>query len=184
MPQQDEPIIVVRYDPAWPLEFRRIAKGIRGRLGPTALRIDHVGSTSVVGLDAKPIIDVQVSVGRLDPLNAFRRPLEQIGYRFQGANPDLSKRFFLGPTDQRRTHVHVRVAGCFDEQFNLLFRDFLRSHPTEAAEYAREKWRLAEQHRNDREGYVRAKEPTIWRLTRSAHDWLQTAAWSAGPSDA
>lgn len=184
MTEPTDPIVIVPYDPAWPNEFRAIAAGLREALGSKAVRIDHVGSTAVVGLDAKPVIDIQISVLGLEPFNDFRIPLERLGYRYRSRNPDLSKRFFDGPVGQRSIHVHVRVAGGFDEQFNLLFRDYLRSHPAEALDYAREKWRLAEMYRHDREGYVRAKEPTVWRLARAAHDWLQATAWAPGPSDA
>jgi GrpB-like predicted nucleotidyltransferase (UPF0157 family) len=179
-----DPIVVVAYDPAWPGEFRAIGAGIRAALGPLALRIDHVGSTSVPGLDAKPVIDVQVSVEALEPRERFRVPLEALGYLHVPDNPELTKRFFKQRPGERQTHIHVRVQGTFDEQLNLLFRDFLRTHREAAREYAQVKWRLAEQFRNDREGYVRAKEPTVWGLLQRAHTWSQDTGWAPGPSDA
>jgi len=180
----EEPIILVPYDPAWPDEFREIGASLRAALGATARRIDHVGSTSVPGLDAKPVIDVQISVERLLPADRYLGPLEAIRYRFYPGNTDQTKRFFLGPLGGRATHVHVRVAGSFDEQLNLLLRDYLRNHADAAADYARVKWSLSETFRHDRVGYVRAKEPTIWSLLRRAHDWAQAGGWSPGPSDA
>ncbi len=177
------PIVVVEYDPVWPEEFRRLAAALRSALGPTAVRIDHVGSTSVPGLAAKPVIDIQVSVRDLHPEGAYAQPLERLGYRLQPDNPDRSKRFFDGPLEGPATHLHVRTAGGFDEQLNLLFRDYLRSHPEPAHEYARAKRELAARFRDDRPGYVRAKEPIVWALLRAAHDWAQSTGWRAGATD-
>jgi len=179
----EEPIVVVAYDPKWPEEFREVGRRLRSALGTVALRIDHVGSTAVPGLDAKPVIDVQVSVASLEPETAYHRPLESLRFRFHRDNSDRTKRFFLGPEGERRIHVHVRRAGSFDEQLNLLLRDYLRAHAESAKDYARVKWSLAETFRNDREGYVRAKEPTVWSLLRKAHDWAQESGWTPGPSD-
>ena len=179
----EDPIVIVPYDVRWPETFRWVGAQLRSVLGATALRIDHVGSTSIPGLDAKPVIDVQVSVATLVPEKPYREPLESIGFRWQRENPDRSKRFFREPLGEHRTHLHVREAGSFDEQLNLLLRDYLRTHRPAATEYARVKWGLAEQFRNDREGYVRAKEPTVWSILRQAHDWAQETAWRPGPSD-
>jgi GrpB-like predicted nucleotidyltransferase (UPF0157 family) len=180
----DEPIIIQPYEARWVEEFRQIGRRLRATLGPLALRIDHVGSTSVPGLDAKPIIDIQVSVGRLEPSDPYRRPLEKLGFEFRAENPDRTKRFFRQPAGTRGIHVHVRPAGSFDEQLNLLLRDYLRTHSDAAKEYAQVKWTLAARFRDDREGYVRAKEPTIWALLVKAHDWAQGFGWSPAPSDA
>jgi GrpB-like predicted nucleotidyltransferase (UPF0157 family) len=178
------PIVIETADPRWPQEFRTIASRLRTALGPTALRIDHVGSTAVPGLDAKPVIDIQVSVARLDPDELFRRPLESLGYVLHADNPDRTKRFFGPPPGTRPVHIHVRCAGSFDEQLNLLLRDYLRTHAEAGREYAQRKWELAERFRTDREGYVRAKEPTIWSILVRAHDWAQSSGWAPGSSDA
>ncbi|HYA70746.1 MAG TPA: GrpB family protein [Thermoplasmata archaeon] len=180
----EDPIAIFPYDPAWPEVFRRIGGRLRSVLGTMALRIDHIGSTSVPGLDAKPVIDVQLSVAALVPELPYLRPLESLGYRWYRENPDRSKRFFREPEGEPRTHLHVREVGSFDEQLNLLLRDYLRTHPDAAAEYARVKWSLAEKFQNDRDGYVRAKEPTVWLLLSRAHDWAQATGWRPGPTDA
>ena len=179
----EDPIVVVPADPQWPAEFREIATRLRAALGPVALRIDHVGSTAVPGLDAKPVIDVQVSVASLEPDDPYRRPLERLGFEFHEANPDRSKRFFREPRGSRRVHLHLRVAGSFDEQLNLLLRDYLRSDAGARDEYARAKRALASAFREDRDGYVQAKEPVVWSLLLRAHDWLQATGWSPGRTD-
>lgn len=179
-----DPIVVVRADPRWADEFKAIGAELRRGLGDVAVRVDHVGSTAVAGLDAKPVIDIQLSVRRLEPEGPFRRRLEGLGYELGGREMDRSQRIFREPRGSRRVHLHVRAAGGFDEQLNLLFRDFLRSHGDAAREYARVKHELADRFRNDRDGYVQAKEPTVWRLLLLAHTWLQETGWTPGPSDA
>lgn len=181
--EAEAPIIIVPYDPRWAGEFREIGGLLRDALRAVALRIDHVGSTSVPGLDAKPVIDIQISVAALDPETPFRDPIAALGYRFRPQNPDRTKRFFVEPEGGRPTHVHVREFGSFDERLNLLFRDYLRTHAEVAREYARVKWDLSAKFRDDRDGYVRAKEPTVWSILRGAHDWSQETGWRPGPSD-
>jgi GrpB-like predicted nucleotidyltransferase (UPF0157 family) len=178
------PVEIVAYDPAWPVRFAELGRDLRAGLGEVALRIDHVGSTSVPGLAAKPIIDIQVSVADLEPLAAYRLPLERLGYVYRADNPERTKRYFREPPGRRRTHVHVRRAGSFSEQWALLFRDYLRAHVEVAAEYAAVKRRLALRFRNDRRAYVDAKGPLLWEIIRKADAWAQVQGWLPGPSDA
>ncbi len=179
-----DPIVVVPYDPAWAEEFRRYGRALRTALGSRAVRIDHVGSTAVPGLEAKPVVDIQISVPALEPVEAIARPLAGLGYVWEEGNPDRVRRAFHWPPGERRHHLYARAVGSFDEQLNLLFRDFLRTHPGDAREYGSTKRGLAERYRDDRDGYVRAKEPTVWAMLRRAHDWAQATGWTPGPSDA
>jgi len=156
---------------------------MRSALGDVALRIDHIGSTAVPGLDAKPIIDIQISVADFDPLDAFRLPLEGIGYVFRSDNPERTKRYFRESPGHPRTHVHVRRSGSWAEQFALLFRDFLREHVEEARRYAALKHSLAALHRTERERYTEAKEPYIWELMWRADRWSQDVGWCVGAPD-
>jgi GrpB-like predicted nucleotidyltransferase (UPF0157 family) len=176
-------VVVVPYDPHWPDLFGQVGSTLRDALGKTALRIDHIGSTAVRGLDAKPIIDVQISVVAFEPLAAYRSPLEQLGYVFRADNPERTKRYFREAPGQRRTHIHVRRAGSWAEQFALLFRDYLRAHPDDARAYTTLKYRLAEQYRDARHTYSDAKTPFIWDLMKHADAWSQTVGWEPGPTD-
>lgn len=178
-----EKIIITPYDPEWPRMFARLGASLRNALGDVALRIDHIGSTSIPGLAAKPIIDVQISVASFDPLHAYRIPLESVGFVWRADNPELTKRYFRERPGDRRTHIHVRRAGSFSEQFPLLFRDYMRAHPEDAARYASLKCRLADESGANRQGYVDAKGPFIWETIRKADDWAQTIGWLPGPSD-
>ena len=172
------------YDADWPRRFRLLAGGMRAALGETALRIDHIGSTSVPGLAAKPIVDMQISVAAFEPLDAFRVPLESLGYVFRAENPERTKRYFREPPGEPRTHIHVRQRGSWAEQFALLFRDYLRSNVDEADKYAALKRALAEQYRADQTAYTDAKDPYLWQLIYRADCWSQDVGWQIGPSDA
>ncbi len=184
MPAQPQPIVIVPYDDAWLERFRELAGAIRTALGDLALRIDHIGSTSIPGLAAKPIIDIQISVASFEPFDLLRAPLEAIGYVWRADNTDLTKRYFRETRGAPRTHVHVRIQGSWSEQFALLFRDYVRLHPEVAEAYAALKWDLARRYREDRVGYTAAKDPFIWETMRRASVWSQDAGWKLGPSDA
>ena len=181
-----DPIWVIPYDPAWPDLFAPQAADLRAALGLVALRIDHIGSTAVSNLLAKPIIDIQISVADFEPLDRYRLPLEGLGYVFRADNADRTKRYFREPPGQRRTHIHVRRAGSFGEQFALLFRDFLRVHPEVARQYGELKIDLARHYSRveDRHAYTEAKSPFIWSVMARADAWAQHTGWCAGASDA
>jgi GrpB-like predicted nucleotidyltransferase (UPF0157 family) len=177
-------VVIIPYDPEWPNLFAHLGGALRAALGDFALRIDHIGSTSVPGLDAKPVIDVQISVASLEPLDAYRAPLESLGYVFRADNTERTKRYFRESPGLRRTHIHVRRAGSFSEQFALLFRDYLRAHADDARRYAKVKHRLANSYRHDRHGYTDAKIPHVWEIMTRADRWSQKVGWEPGPTDA
>jgi GrpB-like predicted nucleotidyltransferase (UPF0157 family) len=164
--------------------FKVLGRSLRDVLGDVAIRIDHIGSTAVPGLGAKPIIDVQISVLGLEPLDSYRHPLEHLDFVFRADNPDLTKRYFREPPGTPRTHVHVRRSGSWAEQFALLFRDYLRAHPNDRERYERLKRELADQHRERRRAYTEAKGAFIWEIMGKADQWSQVVGWEPGPSDA
>ena len=161
-----ESIQIVPYDAAWPELFAREAAVLREGLGEVALRIDHVGSTSVPGLAAKPIVDMQISVATVQPVDPYRTVLEHLGYRFK-FDPEFPDYPFFGkpPVPPRAYHIHVCTAGGDEERRHLAFRDYLRAHPDVAAEYAAFKRRIALNYRlhvsGDREAYANAKSEFI-----------------------
>lgn len=176
-------IEVLAYDPTWKERFILLAKDLRTSLSETALRIDHVGSTSVVGMWAKPVVDIQISVPSLALLDEFRLPLEELGYVYRENNPDLTKRYFREKLGTTRTHIHVRQAGSYSEQEALLFRDYLRQQPGEAERYATFKQSLAIQHRDFPKRYVEEKAPFIHAMLMNARVWSQEVGWFPGESD-
>jgi len=181
-----DPVWIIPYDVTWPEQFQQLAQLLRNALGPVALRIDHIGSTSVPQLAAKPVIDIQISVADFEPLDAYRLALEGLGYIFRADNPERTKRYFREAPGHRRVHIHVRRAGSFSEQFALLFRDYMRTHPDVASQYAQLKIGLAQQYSRveDRVAYTEAKSPFIWEVIAQADEWAQQTGWIPGPSDA
>lgn len=177
-------LAVCDYNPSWPESFGALGQRLRAELGSVARRIDHIGSTAVPGLAAKPIIDVQISVASLDPVSAYDPALQRCGFVWRRDNPDLTKRYFREQPGAPRTHIHVRSVGSFSEQFALLFRDYLRNHPAAAVEYSREKRQVQHLLEGDRHAYTAAKCPVVWRIMREASDWSQEVGWQPGASDA
>ena len=167
-------VVIVPYDPRWPAAFEAEAARIRAALGTLALRIDHNGSTAVPGLAAKPVIDIQVSVAELTPMDAYRQPLQALGYRHVPFPDDDSFcPFFHRPHQWPHSHhVHVVRAGDLEERRTLAFRDYLRQHPETAREYAELKARLALQFSattpESREAYADAKTGFIERVIAAA----------------
>lgn len=174
---------ISRYDPEWANLFQAVSLKLRDSLGDTAVRIDHVGSTSIFGLDAKPIIDIQISVLNYSDLIKYRSHIEKVGFVFREENLDKTKRYFREISGTRRTHIHVRQAGSFSEQMTLLFRDYLRVHSVDCLRYALEKRRLFELYQNERPKYVEGKGPIVWDIIQKAHIWSQEIGWEPSTTD-
>jgi GrpB-like predicted nucleotidyltransferase (UPF0157 family) len=182
----DPAVRVVDPDPAWPAQFAAEAARISQALGPVALRVEHVGSTAVPGLAAKPIIDIQVSVAQVQPMDRYRGALEGLGYQHTPyPDQDGVVRYpFFGrpPTRPRRFHVHVAQADSHHERRHLAVRDFLRAHPDQARAYARVKRDAAAGHPGDRPGYMAAKQQFVEDLERRALAWDEQRAGHAPPT--
>lgn len=135
---------IVPYDPSWAFEFETERDRISQALGQLVRRIDHNGSTAVPGLEAKPIIDIQVSVEQLNPIRAYAEPLAGLGYRHAPHSDDVVCPFFHRPSEWPHSHhVHVVESGGAEEQSTLAFRDYLRDHSDVAREYGLLKRKLA-----------------------------------------
>jgi GrpB-like predicted nucleotidyltransferase (UPF0157 family) len=166
-PQNQAPssavIKLVPYDPEWPALFELEAKRIRSALGSLALQVEHVGSTSVPGVPAKPVIDIQVSVASLVSFEPYLRLLAEAGYVHVALGEfDRVYPFFQRPAAWPCTHhVHLCVSGGEQEARHLAFRNYLRSNSEVARQYFELKQRLAAQHHGEthesRESYSLAK---------------------------
>ncbi|WP_218952100.1 GrpB family protein [Amycolatopsis anabasis] len=157
-------IRIVEYDPGWPERFRRERERIAGALGDRALRIDHVGSTSVPGLVAKPIIDIDVSVADVEDERGYLDALLGAGYVLRVREPGHR----MVRTVARDVHVHVCAAGSEWERRHLLFRDWLREHPKDREAYGRLKQELSARDWADMNEYAEAKGPFIAEVTARA----------------
>jgi GrpB-like predicted nucleotidyltransferase (UPF0157 family) len=155
------PVEVVDYDPHWPKLFDREKAQILSVIGNRVTAIEHVGSTAVPGLGAKPIIDVMVGIHRLIDAKDCIRPLERIGYEYvpeyEASMPE--RRYFRkGPNEpNKHYHLHMVEHGSEFWKRHLLFRDYLRTHPDTASEYYELKRQLATRYRLNREAYTDAK---------------------------
>ncbi len=184
---------IVHYKDNWPVEFAQIASGLRSGLGDLAIRIDHIGSTSVPGLDAKDIIDIQVTVAGLTAtvlqamVNMGYTRVESISWDHRpagagGLDVEWQKWYFRPPPDQRPTHLHMRVLGRSNQRYPLLFRDYLRAHPATAQAYAELKRRLAA-NLADPETYPDVKDPAVDLIYLAAEEWAGATGWEPGLSD-
>jgi GrpB-like predicted nucleotidyltransferase (UPF0157 family) len=168
------PVLIAAYDERWPARFKQQRARIKRALGEAALRIDHIGSTSVPGLEAKPIIDVQVSVCDVDQDSLYVTPLEAAGYilRIRETGHRLLR------TPARDVHVHVWPAASGDERRHLLFRDWLRHSRQDREAYEALKRELALQDWEDRQHYAEAKGPLIAEIMQRAEAWATATNWS------
>ncbi len=153
-------IDVVAYDPEWPRTFDHIRGYVESAVGDHALDIEHVGSTAVPGLPAKPIIDVDVIVRPTEVAEAIRR-LEDTGYVHEGDLGVPGREAFASPAGLPAHHLYVCPAGSPSLQAHLQFRDYLRTHPQAADESAALKRTLALQVGGDREAYAAGKSAFV-----------------------
>jgi GrpB-like predicted nucleotidyltransferase (UPF0157 family) len=159
----DDPVVIVEYDPDWPCRFETEATCIRQILGTAAVGIEHIGSTSVPGLAAKPVIDIAIAVRSQAEGEKSAPALEALGYEFVGEHGLPGRLFFRKGSHQscRTHHLHLVDSGPGHWEDYLAFRDFLRSHPDEAANYEQLKRGLAAQFRDRREDYTSGKSGYI-----------------------
>ena len=151
-------------------ELRRIEHA----LGDLAIRAEHVGSTAVPGLAAKPIIDLQLSVDRMEPRDRYVGPLQGLGYRFVPAPESPDRYFFAKPPERPRTHhLHVCAAGSEVEFRHIAVRDFLRAHADQAASYAAIKRELVARNPQDRLAYIDGKDGYVTALEDRAVRWAR-----------
>jgi GrpB-like predicted nucleotidyltransferase (UPF0157 family) len=164
-------IHVVEYDPRWPVLYEAEAALVREAIGGMIRRMEHIGSTAVPGLDAKPIIDIQIGVESVDDALREAVPrLEVLGYTFwadKSHQEHITLVRGLPPNGPRTHHVHIVSVDSHDWEC-VQFRDYLRAHPDEAARYAALKRDLAEKFRENREAYSAGKRNYILRITALA----------------
>jgi GrpB-like predicted nucleotidyltransferase (UPF0157 family) len=189
-------IAIIPYQPRWLEEFRVIGSRLRAVLGDAALRIDHIGSTSVPGLAAKDVIDVQITVADLEH-PALKPVLEGLGLvwregilvdhlppRMTLEPSELEKRYAKSAPSDRPVHMHIRAEGRFNQRYALLCRDYLRTHPGTRDAYAQVKLELARLFPEDVDAYYAVKDPAFDLFMSGAWEWVQWTGWQPGSSDA
>ena len=154
-------IKVVAYDPNWPHEFEKEAKEIQFALGDVALQIHHIGSTSVPGLLAKPVIDIMLEVSNLDALDAQSNEMKKLGYEVMGEYGIAGRRYFRKGGDNRTHQIHAFLEGDDNIVRHIAFRDYLIAHSKIAQDYGELKFKIAQNCNNDIDNYCDAKDPFI-----------------------
>lgn len=184
-----KPVVIIPYQDRWPAEYRVIEQELYNVLGDTVLQIDHIGSTSVPGLAAKDIIDIQITVQDVID-TAYQERLKRSAFVFRGENrdefititdphsPELQKCYAREAPGQRRTHIHIREQGRFNQRYALLFRDYLRSSQAACMGYLTIKQRLAKLFPESIEGYLFIKDPVMDLLYVSAENWAKQSGWN------
>jgi GrpB-like predicted nucleotidyltransferase (UPF0157 family) len=163
----DGPVYLAEYDPAWPELFRREEERIRSALGERAIQVEHVGSTSVPGLPAKPIIDICLVVPDSSDEPSFVPDLEAAGYVLTVREPDwFEHRFLKGPDTD--INLHVYSVGCVEIERYLLFRDRLRSNTRDRELYLRTKRELAKRTWKYMQNYADAKSEVVEEIIARA----------------
>jgi GrpB-like predicted nucleotidyltransferase (UPF0157 family) len=163
MPRRAGEITVVSPDPGWPAAFERVRTIIVGALGPSALGVEHVGSTAVPGLWAKPIIDVELIVADSAAEDDYLAALEAVGFTLAIREPEWEEHRLLEGTDPR-SNVHVFSRDAVEPRRACAFRDWLQSHPEDRAAYGEHKVALAERRFADVTSYNNAKAGLIYEI--------------------
>jgi GrpB-like predicted nucleotidyltransferase (UPF0157 family) len=170
----DPAIRIVEHDPDWAAQAQDELRRLREALGSVAVRLEHVGSTAVPGLSAKPILDLQLSVAAIELRGRYIAPLERLGYLFvpDPESPDF--RFFAKPAERPRSHhLHVCEIGSEHEFRHLALRDYLRGHRDEAARYEALKREAVMRSPQDRLAYIEAKGEYVRELEARAVSWAR-----------
>lgn len=158
--RERSPIRIHEYDSNWPRKFETHARIIAGALGDGALLIEHIGSTSVPGLGAKPIVDILLVVADSTDESTYLPQLEAVGYVLRVREPDWNEhRMFRTP--EKDVHIHIYSTGCPEIQRNLIFRDRLRSNVDDRLRYEDTKRQLAAKDLPDHQAYTDGKTEVI-----------------------
>jgi GrpB-like predicted nucleotidyltransferase (UPF0157 family) len=165
---RSEAIHLVDYDPTWPGRFAEEAEKLRAVLGQRAMRIEHVGSTAVPGLSAKPILDILLLVADSGDESQYADSLQAAGYQLRVREPDWHEhRMFKGC--EGSVNLHVFSFGCPEPERMLAFRDWLRSSASDRELYARTKHALAQEQWKYTQNYADAKTAVIAEIMARAH---------------
>ena len=165
-------VIIVDYNPQWPHMYEEERARIQDAIGDCLIDIQHVGSTSIPGLSAKPILDIMPVIREISLVASCVKPLEVLGYAYFGENGIPGRHYFRKPTGittkPHLVHLHILEKGHDQWAMMLLFRDYLRLHPESALQYDVLKRELAEKYGFDRVGYTDAKESFVRSIIRAA----------------
>ena len=164
-------VIVTPYQSSWPDAFQQEKEQLETIFGDRLLAVHHIGSTSVPGLSAKPILDILPVVDSLDGIEAFDAAMEQIGYEAKGEFGMPGRRYYRKGGDNRTHHIHLYADGNPEIMRHVVFRDYLRQHPEEVEAYSTIKERLAHQYPEDISAYIAGKDSFVKTMEQRALAW-------------
>jgi GrpB-like predicted nucleotidyltransferase (UPF0157 family) len=156
---------VVPYDPAWPEKYADEARRVRSAIGHLIEDVQHIGSTAIPGMAAKPIIDIAVAVADTGVIESLVRPLEALGYQYRGLLLGIEGHYFFRKGDPREYYLHVFSHHSEFWVRRIAFRDYLITRGDVAAEYRTLKERLAAEHADDRTSYTAQKNAFVEKVT-------------------
>jgi len=166
---------VVAHSQGWAAEFRADARRLRDALGDEVVAVNHVGSTAIPGISAKPIIDILLEVREVERLDVLGPEMSGLGYEARGEFGIPGRRFFVKNAGLRRTHhIHAFATGTPELERHLAFRDYMISHPENARAYGRLKEGLAREFPTDIEAYMDGKDAFIKEMEREALAWRRS----------
>lgn len=184
-------IVIVQPDETWAAQYEKTAETIHRILGGTAVRIDHIGSTSVPRLPAKDILDIQATVAAEPELDEAVQLLAAANWEVRPPRRDhpvpgmpqdesqWAKRIVVEPMYRRRVNLHIRVDGRANQRYALLFRDYLRARPDTATAYGEFKRRAATLPFDSVGGYADLKDPVCDLVYLPAEEWAARTGWTA-----
>lgn len=163
-----------KYHPGWKKAFEQAKKAIQKELGERVLGIEHIGSTAIPGMSAKPILDFMVAVDSIDNYEEYIMPLKKLGYEFRRdnriRNPQEHVLFSKGPADFRTQYLKLTQKNSQFWKESILFRDYLITHSDIAKEYQQLKEKLQTDHSSNRKAYTEAKAEFIQSIVRLAQE--------------
>ena len=172
---------LVPHNPKWAKLFEQEKQLLVGTFGETIFAIEHIGSTAIPGIPAKPILDMNVGVESLEIARGMKDRFAGLGYEHRPFVPGQSleglqaqELYVRGPETKRTHFAHVTVYGSDFWNNSLLFRDYLQSHPGRAQEYDDLKQKLAQQYGNDRGSYSKGKEQFVLQTLEMARRSCKT----------
>jgi GrpB-like predicted nucleotidyltransferase (UPF0157 family) len=165
---------VLSYDEKWKKMFKEEAAKLQTIFGNEIVDIHHIGSTSVPGLKAKPIIDIMPVVRDINKVDKYDIFMQESGYEPKGENGIPKRRYFQKGGENRTHHVHIYQTGSYEIKRHLAFRDYLVLHTDEMNKYADRKEELAQQFPYDIESYINGKNYLVKEIERKSLNWYET----------
>ena len=177
-------VTIEPYNPDWPSMATHIADQLKSAFKDNLQTVEHIGSTSIPGLPAKPIIDLIPIVKDLSPLDSHQQSIKDLGYQWFGEFGIAGRRFctLTSPTGQRLVHLHIFEKGAANIARHLAFRDYLLAHPQIAIAYEQEKRRAAALHPNDSLAYNDEKAAWVQKHEKDALEWYSISPPTHYPS--